>query len=108
MIPKHVQIGGFTYNVELSDDPLRHVDDKGCTVSHLGIIPIDKSLPPDQQEETLIHEIFHTIFSYAKIELDEEKEEDIISRISPVWHMVLFQNDLFGLGCKNCSNQKSP
>lgn len=55
-IPKSLKIGGHRYKIRLID-----MGDMGKTDRGKNVIYIDKTLPQDQQEATLIHEILHAL-----------------------------------------------
>jgi hypothetical protein len=79
-IPNKVKIGGLDYNIKESDVIV--IDDKcnygGVIRYQLGLIEIKKDMSITQKEQAFIHEILHGITDDRHIELEEDKEEDII------------------------------
>lgn len=56
-IPKTLKIGGHTYKIKIEKDR----ENMGSCDAKSSTIYIDGSMPHDQQESTLIHEVFHAI-----------------------------------------------
>ena len=90
-IPKKLKIGGFIYNISIK----KRMDDDG--ISNIGThyqyrqkIWLDKDCHPQQQEETLIHEIIEAINSANEIKLEHSQ----ISVLANQLYQVLKDNNL--------------
>ena len=89
MIPKHVIVGGRTYEVRSDQDgsgQLRDRDNKGETYIDRLIIRVDGDLPPALIRETLLHEVMHAAWNMVGLHragLTNEQEEQVITALSP-------------------------
>ena len=60
----NIKIGAQTYTVEersIKDDGMLNDGNHGYTVESGNLIVIDKDMPKDKKQVTLLHEIFHSI-----------------------------------------------
>jgi hypothetical protein len=89
-IPEKVKIGGKEYVVlevyknSLGDGKVAEVNFKNLTIE------IDEACHPLFKEESLIHEILHTLFVFLNFDFDDE--EDIVERLSEGIHMLIKDN----------------
>lgn len=86
-----VKIGNLIYNVyyQSLEGDIGTCDPDSLTIR------IDCSLPESRARETLLHEILHACCDFAGLNDDHTySEEEIISRLSPILHSVLSENDL--------------
>lgn len=81
-IPKKVKIFAHTYEVKLVDE----LDKCGALNRDNNVISISKSLPQDQQEVTLFHEIFHG--------LNNELDHFVVDALAEGFYQVLKENNL--------------
>lgn len=100
--PKKVSILGHKYEIKWEQPPQDHGPDQqtfGDSDHANGIIHVDPSLSTPQQRSTLLHEILHAIIFNAglhfewpkKFDLDE-REEDVVNRLSAPLALALAQN----------------
>lgn len=94
MIPSKVKIGGIEYSVEEKEVVIINGNSNysGKIDYHQATIEILKDYPEQRKEETLIHEILHGVFYESGCELEDEKEEEIVSKASRVLYQVLKDN----------------
>lgn len=91
---KYIKIGCFTYSVSFQEsDGSNH----GSTCMDTKRIFLDKEMPLQCQQETLLHELCHACFDDCpsfKIDYKdpETREEDIIRFLSPRMFQVLRDN----------------
>jgi len=75
-IPKKIKVGGHIYKIELVDSEVLD-NDCGKVNKSRNVIQIRKDLPQSQLEETLIHELVHTI----NFDWNEERVEFVSNAI---------------------------
>lgn len=93
MFPKTVKIGGLIYKVAQVEDlsRLEMVEDLAGMIYYREVeMKIDKDLPPQIANHTLIHEMTHGILQEAGY---TEHEEEMADRIGKVLYQVLVDND---------------
>lgn len=93
MFPKTVKIGGLIYKVAQVEDlsRLEMVEDlAGMIYYREAEMKIDKELPTQIANHTLIHEMTHGILQEAGY---TEHEEEMADRIGKVLYQVLLDND---------------
>lgn len=97
-IPKTLQIGGHTYTVEITkaDDDAKGHNNWGKTIFPKCKIYLDESLPQSRLEETFLHELLHVAMDQSGIntELDKDKEENYVNRISMTLFHIMKVNKL--------------
>ena len=86
---KKLRLGGRTYSVdfrnELPDNILGRVNVSKCSIEI-------KKNAPDEEADTLLHEVLHACFAAGCIDLTQLQEENIIERLTPWLHAFLSQN----------------
>jgi len=93
-IPKHVVIGGMTYQVE-SVPTLAGEDGRmlfGQCVNSQNLIQIHGGIAPDAQEHTFFHELLHAIVNVY--ELKNDTEELVVTRFATVLYDTLKRNGI--------------
>lgn len=93
-IPDKIKIGAHIYDISFRDD----MDDSNfgvCRPSKLKIF-VDSTVAQSQQEETLIHEIFHAVFAAVGMSkpLNPEDEERDVQALAHMIYQVLKENDM--------------
>ena len=95
-LPDRIKIGGIDYEVilvPLKSEELDYGDNIGC-IRHTDCkIWINKDMPVQKQQETLIHEIIHAIDVFIG-DRDHEKPEEHVEEFGKVLYQVLRDNDL--------------
>ena len=95
-LPTHVQIGPFTYSLEVSAERARDADiTYGWTdVAHAALV-----FNPDQHDmqmrDTVLHEVLHAILDQLAVSkglLDHEEEERLVHPLSTVLLDTLRRN----------------
>jgi hypothetical protein len=88
-IPKKIKIIGKEINIEFSTE--LGDDIWGDCNPSKGLIRIDKNeINKEQQQITLLHELFHlAFFSISEYKLGED--EDLINRLSEVFYQIIPQ-----------------
>jgi|GEM_PF-1466783 len=90
-IPKEIKIAGKTYSVEVKDLlKSAGVTNAGKSYSYSQKIWIDTSAHPEQQEETLLHEIIEMLNDTYDMDLDHQD----ISTISAGLYQIIKDNKL--------------
>ncbi len=85
MIPSKLKIGGHEYTVEMTEaDNIEYCH--GEADSHKNRIRICKTDPLDQQQETLLHEVIHSVNGGLK--------EDIVDGLAHSLFQVLKDNQI--------------
>lgn len=72
-IPKQVKIAGYTYNVSNDKNLSRDYNANGMSCANDLTIQIDNSLPQQNQESTLLHEIIEQINYRYEFGLEHNK-----------------------------------
>jgi len=97
--PSKVQVGPLSYDVVLvaTDHPAVS-DCAGRTERGAQNIWIDRQTGPDQLRETVLHEVLHTVWGLAGLQMDiddvgeDSQGEKIINRVTPLLLDVLRRN----------------
>lgn len=91
-IPLTVKVGSVTYDVV--SKPYIEIDGdrnyQGCCSYPNTEISLLADLSSERKESTFIHELTHAIFYEAGF---EEQDEDMINRVSKVFHQVINDNE---------------
>jgi hypothetical protein len=91
-ITDKVKIGGYDYKVILDANLSRNKGFQGTQCANSLEIEIDSGLPIQNQESTLIHEIFEAINYHYELKL----EHNIISTLESALYQVVKDNpDIF-------------
>lgn len=96
-IPRKLKIGGIIYSVIESKpyDVAKGNENWGKTDFSTLKIMIDKDLPPQRKEDAFLHEILHACIHTVGLHRQlEDKEEDFVTRLSPIIYQVLKDNRL--------------
>lgn len=104
-LPETVIVGRLVYTVvsdaarfhELSQGDLGvRASDHGATNHHRTLMAINPSDSPEQQADTLLHEILHCCWFVSNADdltaVEGHREEETIARLTPWLTMVLAQN----------------
>ena len=97
MTNKHVKVAGMLYSVSeveyvIIDGSVNYAGSCDYNNTH---IEIREDLPQARKDETFVHELMHAAFYEAGY---DEHDEEMIDRVSKVWHQVLKDNpSLFGV-----------
>ena len=86
-IPKKLKIGGHIFKIDCSKE-LKDMD--GECARDENTLRICKTLPQNQKEVTLIHEIFHAL----NASFDEGNYHMILDSLSEQFYQVLVDNKL--------------
>lgn len=89
-----IKVGGITYDVVYTEDISGFL--YGSCNYEKGKILISSKTGEERQQQTLIHEMLHAIMfetGLTQEEEDEDREEEMVNRISLVLHQVLADND---------------
>lgn len=86
--PRRIEVGPLVYKVVRAD-----IDDYGQCDHDLFEIRLRRRLTREASRETLMHETMHACFDVAGIEVDEEVEERVIRRLSPILLDTLRRNE---------------
>lgn len=89
-IPKKLKIGGIVYQVKIIDD-LELDGEDGETNRFRNDIRINKLLPQEQKEATLIHEIMHCLNSQI---VEEKLGHLFLESLAQQFYQVLKDNNL--------------
>jgi Zn-dependent peptidase ImmA (M78 family) len=93
-LPKFIRIAGLKHGIGKVRD-LSIESDDGVSDSHLHrcygtfepggpLIWLDADNGPERDKATLVHEVLHAIVSTAHIDMDDETEETLVSRMAPL------------------------
>lgn len=98
-IPKTLRIGPFNYKIDTTKQAIeafeRDISSRLYGAQHSGrlILAIRPGMPREVEQETLTHEMLHSLFSLAGLLDDnEDAEEDIINRLAPLLLGAIKQN----------------
>lgn len=72
-IPNKIKIGGFNYNCKEEENLIRDNGNLGESCSNALTIKVDESLPLQQKESTLLHEIIEQINSNYELNLEHNQ-----------------------------------
>ena len=90
-IPKSIKIGNMSYTVIESDfDDSKQM---GSSDTVTQIIKLKPSLSREKKEETLIHEIVHTILDLSEFDVESENEK-LVTCIANGIYQVFKENGL--------------
>lgn len=92
---QNVKILGVDYAVEEVDCVDKYSPKRGEVDNLKCVIKIDKTMPPDAKDQTLMHEIMHAIFDrlgYFELCDDEEKVQGIGMAV----HQLFSTQNVFG------------
>lgn len=87
-IPKKIKVGGIHYKVKLVNQISTGTDYCGLCNESNTTIEILKNYKRHVQEEILLHELLHAIFSHC----DLEQDEHLIEVLAQALHMVIKDN----------------
>lgn len=89
---QNVKVAGIEYKVQVKElvdnDPATY----GSCVYHDAHIEIRKGLSKERAEQTFVHELLHATIFEAGYRSDDY--EELVERLSVIWHQVLKENDL--------------
>lgn len=95
-IPKSVVVGPHTVTVRSDPDTcllLREDGKSGDSLKPQLVIRVDTTCPHTTAADTLLHEVLHHIWDITSLRLgDNEREERVISALSPLLLDVLRRN----------------
>jgi hypothetical protein len=90
-----VRIGGKDYDIIKTN--LAFTDSLQGQISYGELkIRLEESLPKQNEEEVLLHEIIHGVFNHMCIEQDEE----LVTKLANGLYQVLKDNPSLFCGCK--------
>lgn len=98
--PGKVQVGPFSYDVVVDADAVARLNRGqngfmvGATDTTRQLIAVDPDLGPDQQADTVLHEILHAVMSLTGLasDLDDDTEEQVVFRLAGPLLDVLRRN----------------
>ena len=98
--PATIQVGPFTYTVHVDKARMNqacrddHTDLLGRCEHRTLDIDIDPDQAPGQMADTLLHELLHALTDVTGLanEWDEDREEAVVRRLSPVLLDTLRRN----------------
>lgn len=97
MIPKTVDVGCYTYQVEITDKPLI-LDGNECSATidyrNQKIQITNCDVGEQTMEQSFWHEVVHAIVYYFGLDFDKNDEEDIVETLGLGIYTVLKQNGL--------------
>jgi len=73
MIPERVKIGGHIYNCKVNDKITRDTGRLGNSCGNALEIKIDSTIPQQNQQSTLLHEILEQINYRYELDLEHDK-----------------------------------
>lgn len=89
---ENVKVAGIEYDVQIKELVDNDPNTYGSCVYHDAHIEIRKGLSKERAEQTFVHELMHaTIFEAG---YRSEDYEELVERLSVIWHQVLKENDL--------------
>ncbi|MFT9493405.1 hypothetical protein [Anaerosolibacter sp.] len=89
-IPKEIKIGGYDYTVSMENSLSRDNNAFGMSCGNAQTIKIDATLPKQNQESTLLHEIIEQINFRYELRLPHEQ----ITILESALYQVLKDNKL--------------
>lgn len=92
-IPVSISYNGITYKVK-EVEKLDGESNWGRTSFKNGEIHLEKQLPQDKKEQTLIHEMLHIALESTGLDWDRKKEETFVRAWSNNIYGMLKQNKL--------------
>lgn len=96
MIPKKVKVVGKTYSITEDDFLFQDGHASGiCKPWKTEIRIASGELDPQQVQDTLLHEVFHAVFSEMGLTTDfkeDDDEEKIVRRMATGWLQVMQDN----------------
>ena len=96
MLPASIKIGAKKYAVRVVKKGLG--SDYGDFNPEKHLIRINANSKYEEQVETLLHEILHACCAFAGVAENETlTEEQFVSRVTPILHSVLKENELVSL-----------
>lgn len=95
LLPDEIIIGPYTYRVrELTEEEYECDDEGGISHVNLVIRLHLRNRNPQFVLDTLLHEVSHGVNHVAGVD-DDTKEEDQVTRTTPVWMQVYRDNPTF-------------
>lgn len=97
-LPRAVQVGVFRYRITTDPEVLRTIERQerapcfGGANHRTLTLAVDTSVPPDQQRDTLWHEVRHAISNLAAIGGEPLAEEEYVERTCSLELLVLRSN----------------
>jgi hypothetical protein len=97
-LPRTVQVGPFRYGITTDPETLREIERREGTACYGGAnhrtltLAVDVTVPPDQQRDTLWHEVKHAISNLAAIGDGPLSEEQYVERSCSLELLVLRTN----------------
>jgi Zn-dependent peptidase ImmA (M78 family) len=83
--PKAVRIAGLRVTVVYGDLVTETGEGDGAYLSRQGTIAVNRDMGADQERETFFHEVLHACIDQTNLRsTDSEKEEKVVSALSPV------------------------
>jgi len=96
-LPEQIRVGPHTITIvsDQADMNRRSVEGKhdldGQFDHRKNEIAVHPGQHPDQQAETLLHEILHAVFGFTKLD-DLSNDEDVVNRLAPALLDTLRRN----------------
>ena len=93
-LPNEIKVGGIFYQVKQCDLSAYDSDGNyrmGNQHETKALIEIRDEMPKQKQDQTLIHEMTHAMFSEMGIVI--ENDEDLVNRVGLILYQVLKDND---------------
>lgn len=89
ILPKHIKVGGITYNVEIVEPNLMD-DSIGLTSFRDATIYVSKNSSSELMEETFIHELIHAMLAHSGY---VEHDEIMVESLAQTLYGVIKDND---------------
>lgn len=94
--PNRLRVGSRRYIISMGDPHMLGAANAAALVQHsTGTIVYDPEFAPESIAESLLHEALHCCFADSGINLDREKEEWIVSALSPRLAALIADNPKF-------------
>ena len=91
-----LRVGPFDVEVNfIEGDDAEYMDDHGTFCRQMLLIRINGKLSWQNRLETLMHEAVHAIIYASGLRLDDDKEEELVSRMTPFFVSFLRDNPHF-------------
>ncbi len=90
-LPANVQIGGYTYTIDLSDQAANELESKAAFADHSNLlkrIRLNSRATQQQMDNDFIHETLHAI---GHVYFDDDLDEKVVSGLANGLQQVLGQ-----------------
>lgn len=94
MLPKSIKVGPYNYKVGEVVGLISEENDEvlGYCRPYEQIINIEKNSTSERKKVVIIHELLHAMFEVINTDLAGDKEEQLITVLSPVFYSLLRDN----------------